>query len=151
MARLMLSLLGPLKIELDGEPVSGLATAKVRALLVYLAVEADRPQPSGPLPQQQVRHERDRHQRGADAEDLPGQIQPWPTGGGRGVEVRRLVLQPARLRHRADKADQRGHRARTDRDGLLPLVSQRDLHRGFRRLVYGRGRNAPSHEQTTCQ
>jgi len=40
MARLMLSLLGPLHATLDDQPVGGLAYAKVRALLAYLAVEA---------------------------------------------------------------------------------------------------------------
>src|SRR3954464_500675 len=42
MARLSLSLLGPLRITLDGQPVSGIAYNKVRALLVFLAVAADR-------------------------------------------------------------------------------------------------------------
>jgi DNA-binding SARP family transcriptional activator len=40
MARLTLSLLGPLQVALDDQPVTGLAYAKVRALLAYLAVEA---------------------------------------------------------------------------------------------------------------
>ena len=40
MARLTLSLLGPLQVRLDDHPVTGLAYAKVRALLAYLAVEA---------------------------------------------------------------------------------------------------------------
>ncbi|HEY3230348.1 MAG TPA: BTAD domain-containing putative transcriptional regulator [Roseiflexaceae bacterium] len=40
MARLTLSLLGPLQVRLDDQPVTGLAYAKVRALLAYLAVEA---------------------------------------------------------------------------------------------------------------
>ncbi len=43
MTRLSLALLGPLRITLDGQPVSGFAYHKVRALLAYLAVEADRP------------------------------------------------------------------------------------------------------------
>jgi predicted ATPase/DNA-binding SARP family transcriptional activator/tetratricopeptide (TPR) repeat protein len=43
MERLSLSLLGPLRIALDGRPVSGFAYNKARALLLYLAVEADRP------------------------------------------------------------------------------------------------------------
>ena len=42
MARLSLTLLGPLRIALDGRSVSGFAYNKARALLVYLAVEADR-------------------------------------------------------------------------------------------------------------
>jgi DNA-binding SARP family transcriptional activator/predicted ATPase len=43
MARLSLALLGPVAVTLDGEPVTGLESDKVRALLAYLAVEADRP------------------------------------------------------------------------------------------------------------
>lgn len=43
MARLAMSLLGPLEVTLDGAPVSGFESNKVRALLAYLAVEADRP------------------------------------------------------------------------------------------------------------
>jgi predicted ATPase/DNA-binding SARP family transcriptional activator len=43
MAHLSLSFLGPLQMTLDGQPVSDLKYDKVRALLVYLAVEADRP------------------------------------------------------------------------------------------------------------
>jgi DNA-binding SARP family transcriptional activator/predicted ATPase len=43
MAHLSLSLLGPFQATLAGEPVTGFASAKVRALLAYLAVEADRP------------------------------------------------------------------------------------------------------------
>ena len=43
MARLSLALLGPLQITLDGQPVSGFEYNKARALLAYLAVEADRP------------------------------------------------------------------------------------------------------------
>ncbi len=41
MARLALSLLGPLHATLDDHPVTGFATDKVRALLAYLAVELD--------------------------------------------------------------------------------------------------------------
>ena len=41
MARLTLSLLGPFQAVVDGEPATGFATAKARALLAYLAVEAD--------------------------------------------------------------------------------------------------------------
>ena len=44
MARLTLSLLGPLLVRLDDQPLTGQAYAKVRALLAYLAVEA---QPHG--------------------------------------------------------------------------------------------------------
>src|SRR5215208_5892890 len=40
MTQLELGLLGPLQVTLDGQPVGGLAYAKVRALLAYLAVEA---------------------------------------------------------------------------------------------------------------
>lgn len=42
MARLSLSLLGAVQVTLDGEACS-FRTAKVQALLAYLAVEADRP------------------------------------------------------------------------------------------------------------
>ena len=44
MPRLSLSLLGTFEITLDGEPATGFESAKVRALLAYLAIEADRPQ-----------------------------------------------------------------------------------------------------------
>lgn len=44
MGRLQLGLLGPPLVELAGEKVT-FATAKARALLVYLALEADRPHP----------------------------------------------------------------------------------------------------------
>jgi DNA-binding SARP family transcriptional activator len=40
MGQLTIGLLGQLQVTLDGRPVSGLAYAKVRALLAYLAVEA---------------------------------------------------------------------------------------------------------------
>src|SRR5262245_43435347 len=43
MARLSLSLLGSFQVTLDGKPVTGFESNKVRALLAYLAVEADRP------------------------------------------------------------------------------------------------------------
>ncbi len=43
MAHLSLSLLGPQQVTLDGQPVTGFKSNKVRALLAYLAVEADRP------------------------------------------------------------------------------------------------------------
>jgi predicted ATPase/DNA-binding SARP family transcriptional activator len=43
MVRLSLSLLGPLQITLDGQPVSGFVYNKARALLAYLAIEAERP------------------------------------------------------------------------------------------------------------
>ena len=42
MAHLSLSLLGPFRVTLDGEPVTDFESTKVRALLAYLAVEADR-------------------------------------------------------------------------------------------------------------
>ncbi len=41
--RLSISLLEPLQVTLDGEPVTDFATDKARALLAYLSVEADRP------------------------------------------------------------------------------------------------------------
>ncbi len=43
MADLSICLFGPLEVELDGEPVTGFVSDKARALLTYLAVEADRP------------------------------------------------------------------------------------------------------------
>jgi predicted ATPase len=43
MSHLSLSLQGPVQITLDGQPVAGFESSKARALLVYLAVEADRP------------------------------------------------------------------------------------------------------------
>jgi DNA-binding SARP family transcriptional activator/tetratricopeptide (TPR) repeat protein/regulation of enolase protein 1 (concanavalin A-like superfamily) len=41
--RLEIATLGPPEVRLDGQPVAGLATSKVRALLYYLAVESGRP------------------------------------------------------------------------------------------------------------
>lgn len=43
MAHLSLSILGPFHVELDGRLATGFESNKVRALLAYLAVEADRP------------------------------------------------------------------------------------------------------------
>ena len=43
MARLALFVLGSFQVTLDGEPVTAFESDKVRALLAYLAVEADRP------------------------------------------------------------------------------------------------------------
>src|SRR5512139_2811723 len=43
MARLSVSCLGPFQVTLDGQPVTNFKSNKVRALLAYLAVEADRP------------------------------------------------------------------------------------------------------------
>jgi DNA-binding SARP family transcriptional activator len=43
MAHLSLSLLGLFQAELDGQQVTGFESNKVRALLAYLATEADRP------------------------------------------------------------------------------------------------------------
>jgi adenylate cyclase len=40
---LSIRVLGPLQVSLDGEPASGFASDKVRALLVYLALSPDRP------------------------------------------------------------------------------------------------------------
>jgi DNA-binding SARP family transcriptional activator len=45
MARLSLSLLGPFQAMLDGKPIVAFESNKVRALLAYLAAEADRPHP----------------------------------------------------------------------------------------------------------
>ena len=43
MSRLTLSVLGTFQASLDGKPLTGFASNKVRALLAYLAVEAERP------------------------------------------------------------------------------------------------------------
>ena len=43
MSRLDIHLVGPFRVSLDGQPVTGLESDKVRALLAYLAVEADQP------------------------------------------------------------------------------------------------------------
>jgi DNA-binding SARP family transcriptional activator len=43
MSRLSLRFLGPFAVTLDDEPITRFESDKVRALLVYLAVEADRP------------------------------------------------------------------------------------------------------------
>ncbi|MGC9357808.1 MAG: AfsR/SARP family transcriptional regulator, partial [Anaerolineae bacterium] len=43
MAELSIHLFGAFEVTLAGEPVTGFASDKVRALLAYLAVEADRP------------------------------------------------------------------------------------------------------------
>ena len=45
MAHLSLSLLGPFQVALAGESVTSFESNKVRALLVYLAVESARPHP----------------------------------------------------------------------------------------------------------
>jgi predicted ATPase/DNA-binding SARP family transcriptional activator len=42
-AKFSISLLGPFKAEVDGEPVRSFRSTKVRALLAYLAVESQRP------------------------------------------------------------------------------------------------------------
>ncbi len=44
MARLKLSLLGTFQVILDGNPITGFESNKVRALLAYLAAEPERPQ-----------------------------------------------------------------------------------------------------------
>jgi DNA-binding SARP family transcriptional activator len=43
MAHLTISLLGPFRVALGGEPITAFESDKVRALLAYLAVETDRP------------------------------------------------------------------------------------------------------------
>ena len=43
MTKLSLALLGPFQATIYGEPIPGLTSGKARALLAYLAVEADRP------------------------------------------------------------------------------------------------------------
>ena len=45
MPHLTLSLLGPMQVDLDGQPISGFTYNKARALLAYLAVESDQPHP----------------------------------------------------------------------------------------------------------
>jgi DNA-binding SARP family transcriptional activator/predicted ATPase len=70
MSRLAIQLLGPFRVSLDGQPVTGFASDKVRALLAYLAVEADRP-----------------HRR----EKLVGLLWPdWPEAGAR-ANLRRTL------------------------------------------------------------
>jgi DNA-binding SARP family transcriptional activator/predicted ATPase len=44
-AHLLLSLLGSFHVVLDGQPITGFKSNKVRALLAYLSVEVDRPHP----------------------------------------------------------------------------------------------------------
>jgi len=64
MARLSIYLLGPFHVLRDGSPVIGFESDKARALLAYLALEADRPQPRAYLagllwpdyPEQDARH-----------------------------------------------------------------------------------------------
>ncbi len=43
MSHLALRLFGSFQATLDGRPITGFESNKVRALLAYLAVEADRP------------------------------------------------------------------------------------------------------------
>ena len=49
MPHLELTLLGAFQATLDGDPVVGFESNKVRALLAYLTVEADRPHPRATL------------------------------------------------------------------------------------------------------
>jgi predicted ATPase/DNA-binding SARP family transcriptional activator len=64
MALLSIHSLGPLHVTLDGDPVIGFESNKVRALLVYLAAESDRPHSRETLagflwpdqPEQSARH-----------------------------------------------------------------------------------------------
>jgi DNA-binding SARP family transcriptional activator len=49
MARLSIRLLGGFQVDLDGDSVTGFKSDKVRALLAFLAVEADRPHPRDSL------------------------------------------------------------------------------------------------------
>jgi predicted ATPase/DNA-binding SARP family transcriptional activator len=49
MPRIAIDLLGPLQIRIDGAPAGGFESDKVRALLVYLAAEPDRPHRRGAL------------------------------------------------------------------------------------------------------
>ena len=79
------------------------------------AVEADRPQ-AGALPQQQVRDERDGHQR---AWRSPNSCQARSSQGRPGasepISVAAWSFSAARLGDRADEADQRGHPAGAQR------------------------------------
>ena len=43
MPRLKIMLMGPFQVFLDEEPVTGFESSKVRALLIYLAAEPERP------------------------------------------------------------------------------------------------------------
>jgi DNA-binding SARP family transcriptional activator len=43
MALLSIHVLGPLQVRLSQEPLTGFATDKVRALLIYLVMSPDRP------------------------------------------------------------------------------------------------------------
>jgi DNA-binding SARP family transcriptional activator len=49
MTHLSISLLGHLQVRLDGEPVTGFESNKVRALLAFLAIEANRPHSRGKI------------------------------------------------------------------------------------------------------
>ncbi len=49
MPHLSLSVLGPFQATIDGEPLTGLTSARARALLAYLAVESDRAHRRGAL------------------------------------------------------------------------------------------------------
>ena len=49
MTRIEIRLLGPFEVTIDGAPVTTFEYAKVRALLAYLAVEAQRPHPRAEL------------------------------------------------------------------------------------------------------
>ncbi len=49
MTHLHIALLGPLQLTLDGKPLPAPTSAKIRSLLAYLVVEADRPHPRGEL------------------------------------------------------------------------------------------------------
>jgi DNA-binding SARP family transcriptional activator len=49
MRRITVRLLGPFEVTIDGAPVTAFEYAKVRALLAYLAVESQRPQPRAEL------------------------------------------------------------------------------------------------------
>ena len=117
-----------------------------------------RPEP-GPGADQQVRRQRDRHEREGDAQQLVGQVEPRPVRGERVVEVGRLRRQRPRGGERRDDADDRVDRApaqgdeqhdrelgpqqrlrqvrHATRDGCVPESPPRS-----RRL--GRGAHAPS-------
>jgi WD40 repeat protein/DNA-binding SARP family transcriptional activator len=93
-------LFGPFEVALDGEPVTGFVTDKARALLAYLAVEADRP-----------------HRR----EVLAGLLWPEvPEQSARGS----LRTALANVRHLiGDRAQSSDHAASSEREASLPFLT----------------------------
>lgn len=82
MARVQIALFGPFQATRDGQPIPGLTSSKVQALLAYLALEADRPHPrktlaalfwpenAGRKAMQNLRQSLSRLQRAFDVPDL---------------------------------------------------------------------------------